>query len=67
MNERLIDLEIRLTHQEAAIEALSDVVTWQQKAIERLEAQLAALLEQLRAQAQPGVIPVSEEKPPPHY
>lgn len=67
MNERLIDLEIRLTHQEATIDALSDVVARQQKAIERLEAQLAALLEQLRAQAQPSVIPASEEKPPPHY
>jgi SlyX protein len=66
MNERLIDLEIRLTHQEAAIEALSDEIARQQKTIERLEAQLAALREQLRTQA-PGVIPAAEEKPPPHY
>lgn len=67
MDERLIDLEIRLTHQEAAIEALSDVVAGQQKVIERLQAQLVVLHEQLRAQSRLSVLPASEEPPPPHY
>ena len=65
--ERLVDLEIRLTHQEAAIEALSDVIAGQQKVIERLQAQIVALHEQLRAQSRLNMLPPSEEPPPPHY
>lgn len=62
---RVIDLEIRLTHQEATLEELNAVLVQQQRTMDILTLQLNALREQLRA-AQLPALPV-DEKPPPHY
>lgn len=67
MESRIVDLEIRLTHQEAALQTLNDVIVRQQKEIDRLRAELDALRQQVRAQATFPVVPPSEETPPPHY
>ena len=67
MESRIVDLEIRLTHQEAALQALNDVIVRQQKEIDRLRAEVEALREQVRAQAAFPVAPPSDETPPPHY
>ncbi len=63
----MTDLEIRLTHQEAAIEALDRTVVEQQRVIERLRERVERLTEQVRELALSPVAPVSEETPPPHY
>lgn len=65
-DERIIDLEIRLTHQEATLQTLSDSLIRQQRQIEALQAQVERLQAQVRAGAF-GVGPAGDEPPPPHY
>lgn len=65
MESRVIDLEIRLTHQEATLEELNEVLIRQQRVIDTLERQVVSLRDQLRAANAPGT--PSEETPPPHY
>jgi len=62
-----MDLEIRLTHQEATLQELNDVIVQHQKLIDRLSLEIAALKEQLLAQAQPNIASPAEETRPPHY
>jgi len=64
---RLVDLEIRLTHQEAALQQLSDALVAQQKLIDGLTAANVALKQQMAAQAQFNIANASEEDRPPHY
>ena len=67
IDARLVDLEIRITHQEATLQQLNDVIVSQQKLIDALTAQIATLKHQLSAQAQFNIAHTSEETPPPHY
>lgn len=62
---RVIDLEIRLMHQEATLQELNECLIRQQKAIEVLTLQVRVLQEQLRAGI--SLAHPSEETPPPHY
>jgi SlyX protein len=64
---RLIDLEIRLTHQEATLQALNDVVAAQQRVIDQLRKEIDGLKRQLRDAAPPSIAAPWEETPPPHY
>lgn len=64
---RLIDMEIRITHQETTLQQLNDVIISQQKGIDGLTMQIAALKQQIAAQAQLNVASTSEETLPPHY
>ncbi|MEO7558184.1 MAG: SlyX family protein [Gammaproteobacteria bacterium] len=64
---RLVDLEIRLTHQEATLQQLSDAMVAQQKLIDGLTATIVALKQQMAAQAQFNVANAAEETQPPHY
>lgn len=64
---RIDDLEVRLSHQEAAIDELTRTVLAQARALhdqaealQRLERQLRAVL------ASPAAAP-ADEPPPPHY
>jgi len=63
----IVDLETRLTYQEAALQELNDVIVSQQKLLDSLGAQLEFVRQQMRAQAQFDVLPTSQEPPPPHY
>jgi SlyX protein len=67
MNERLTELEVRLAFQEKTILDLNEVVTQQQRRIDRLAQELEAVKSRLAALAPALVIPQEEEKPPPHY
>lgn len=64
---RLIDLEIRLTHQEATLQALNDAVAAQQGLIDQLRKEVAALKRQLRDATPANIAAAWEETPPPHY
>ena len=63
--ERFIDMEIKLAHQEDLVESLNQMVYQQNRRIDRLEAMLGKLAEHVRDGAQSGANPVNE--PPPHY
>jgi len=66
MEERIIELEARYTHQQRMLQDLSDVVFEQQKAIDSLKAEVQFLKERLRA-FEPGLVDVSTDERPPHY
>ncbi|MCG5514592.1 MULTISPECIES: SlyX family protein [Ectothiorhodospira] len=68
MNDRVIDLEIRLAHQDAQLQDLNDVVTRQQQDLLQMQRQMEDLrlrLAEVLAN-QPGG-PEGPEPPPPHY
>ncbi|WP_392890962.1 SlyX family protein [Pseudomonas migulae] len=66
LEERVIDLESQLAFQDDTIQALSDVLATQQRAVERLQLQMAALLK--RQEEMAGQFETFEEEaPPPHY
>ena len=60
--DRLIELEMRLMHQEKLLEQLNEVVTTQHRQIEGLSRALARLTEQVL-----GGTPEDVNEPPPHY
>lgn len=66
--ERLIDLEIRITRQDDLVETLNTQVYRQQKKIDELEALCLALLGRVRdiAASSSERTGLSDEKPP-HY
>lgn len=67
METKITDLEIRLTHQEAAIEEMNAVLLQQHQLIESLKAEVALLQRQLRDMGSSNVVDASQEPPPPHY
>ena len=67
LQERVTDLEVRLTHQDASIEELTRVVLAQEKIIKQLREELQQVKANLKESSDPLVRPESEETPPPHY
>ena len=67
MEEKFIDLEIRLTHQEDHIQELDKVIYQQQQAIDLLKDQIKHLQGKLKNVSENNILPSSEETPPPHY
>lgn len=66
LEARVTDLESQLAFQDDTIQALSDVLAAQQRAVERLQLQMAALLK--RQEEMAGQFETFEEEaPPPHY
>ncbi|MDI2591620.1 SlyX family protein [Pseudomonas sp. N3-W] len=66
LEERVNDLESRLAFQDDTIQSLNDVLVVQQRVVERLQLQMAALLR--RQEEMVGQFESSEEEaPPPHY
>jgi SlyX protein len=66
LQDRVTDLESRLAFQDDTIQALNDVLVEQQRVVERLRLQMAALLR--RQEEMSGQFESSEEEaPPPHY
>ncbi|MDQ2987947.1 MAG: SlyX family protein [Pseudomonadota bacterium] len=63
--DRFVDIEIKLAHQEDMVESLNQVVIGQSRRIDQLEAMVSQLAEHIRNNAQSGSNPVNE--PPPHY
>lgn len=67
MNERLTELEVRVAFQDQTIQDLNEVVTRQQREIDRLTRELEALKSRIAGLAPAMVIAPEDEKPPPHY
>jgi len=66
LQERVTDLESRLAFQDDTIDTLNGILVAQQRAVERLQLQMMALLK--RQEEMGGQLESSEEEaPPPHY
>ena len=66
LQDRVTDLESRLAFQDDTIETLNDILVTQQRAVERLQLQMTALLK--RQEEMGGQFEAFEEEaPPPHY
>ena len=65
--ERFVDLETRLAHQDQMLHELNDVVTDQQAKIMQLEALCRSLIDRVRSlgESLPAGAPADER--PPHY
>ena len=65
--QRLIELEIKITHQEGTLEALNETLLEQQREIARLQETLARFIRRFDELTQGGLdIGPANEKPP-HY
>ena len=66
MNEdRFVEIEIKLAHQEDLVETLNQLVYEQQKRMDTLEAMCGALAQHIRDNAHGGPNMLNEK--PPHY
>ena len=66
MTDALVELEIKVAHQEATLNELSDVVAEQQGQIDRLLNEVRRLRDRQDEQAEAIRTP-AEDAPPPHY
>jgi SlyX protein len=62
MEERIVELELRYTEQQALLQEISEVVWAQQRALDALKLELEALKQ--RIEASPTIGPADK---PPHY
>lgn len=67
MENRVTELEIRLTHMEDTIDILDNAVITQQSQIDLLMLKLSLLEKKLKAAGESQVAHEKDETPPPHY
>ena len=67
MKERITDIEIQLMHHETTIHELNEVVTRQQAMIEKLQADVGLIVQQLRTISPSAASDADDEEAPPHY
>ena len=67
MENRITELEIRLTHLEDTIEVLNKTIIEQHAEIDMLQLQVSNLEKKIKASQVSQVAHESEETPPPHY
>jgi SlyX protein len=65
--ERFIDLEMRLAHQDQLLNQLNDVVTEQQAKIMQLEALCKSLIQRVQAVGDGVPADAEGDERPPHY
>jgi len=67
MEQRITELEIRLTHFEDTIEVLNQTIIKQSDEINLLQLQVSILEKKIKSAQTSPVAHESEETPPPHY
>jgi len=67
LQEKIVDLEIRLTHQEEHILSLDKVVYEQDKLLSALLEKVKQMDEKLKSTGENNILSSNEESPPPHY
>ncbi|GAO35222.1 SlyX protein [Sulfuricella sp. T08] len=65
--DRLIEIEIKLSHQEVTVEELNQVVCQQQKKIDHLEAICEALIRHVKELSDGAAEQRTTNETPPHY
>ena len=65
--DRLIEIETKLAHQEQLVNELNDVITEQQARIMQLEQLSKSLIERVRAIGESGGEDTATDERPPHY
>lgn len=63
---RIDALEVRIAHQDKAIEDLNETITAQWKEIDRLKREMERLTDRI-ANAEHATGPDPQDEPPPHY
>ncbi len=66
-DEKIIDIETKLAHQEDLLLALNDALSNQQSQIAALEHLCQSLVERIRALSEAGGGDVQDDERPPHY
>ena len=66
-HENMVDLQIRITHQEAAIEELTGNYLTLEKRMLAMEKQLLEIKSLLKEMVPSLLASAAEETPPPHY
>ncbi|MEM1174101.1 MAG: SlyX family protein [Pseudomonadota bacterium] len=67
MEDRIIELESRLAHQDHLLQELNDVLTDQQSRLMRLETLCRSLADRLQAIGEMMPATGGGDEPPPHY
>jgi SlyX protein len=67
LKETLIDLQIRLTHQEDHIHSLDKVIYQQDQLISALTDKVKQLDNKLKSTGEANILNAEDESPPPHY
>ena len=67
MDERITELEIRLTHMEDTLDVINQTVIDQHRLIDRLQLQITILEKKLKSAAETQLASEKDETPPPHY
>lgn len=67
LEDRLVEVEIRVAHQDAAIETLTQTLLEKDQLLRQLRNQLETLEQQMRLSSGENLANESEETPPPHY
>jgi len=67
MDNRITELEIRLTHLEDTLEIINSTVITQRDEIDTLRLLVQVLQKRLETQSESNIAKESEETPPPHY
>ena len=67
MENRITELEIRLTHLEDTLESLNQTIIKQHDEIDTLKLQVSVLEKKIKASQSSPIAHESEETPPPHY
>ncbi|MCH8336026.1 MAG: SlyX family protein [Proteobacteria bacterium] len=66
-DEKIIDIETKLAHQEHLLSALDDALSNQQAQIAELEHLCQSLVERIRALSEAGGENIDDDERPPHY
>lgn len=67
LKETLIDLQIRLTHQEDHIHSLDKTIYQQDQQIAALADKVKQLDNKLKSAGEANILSAEDESPPPHY
>ncbi len=67
LEDRVVEVEIRVAHQDAAIETLTQTLLEKDQLLRELRTQLETLEQQMRLSTEGNVADEAEETPPPHY
>jgi len=67
LQEKIVDLEIRLTHQEDHILSLDKIIYEQDKLLSALLQKVKQMDEKIKSTDENNILSAQDEAPPPHY